>query len=115
MKFFVSQTDGLFVLDVYEVALILGGCFLVNYITADNKTNWVEGFIMVSFYIMIVSPHPLNVMSLQFSSTSCMLSLTGSVQLVLPRSRRNQRVSSLRNRRGCLGWCRNGIPLMTVW
>ena len=41
-------------LDIYEVALILGACFLVNYVTADNKTNWVEGFVMVSFYIMIV-------------------------------------------------------------
>ena len=41
--------------DFYEVALVLGACFLVNYVTADSKTNWVEGFIMVAFYIMIVS------------------------------------------------------------
>lgn len=41
--------------DFYEVALVLGACFLVNYVTADAKTNWVEGFIMVSFYFMIVS------------------------------------------------------------
>ncbi|KAI0739628.1 hypothetical protein C8Q80DRAFT_1199834 [Daedaleopsis nitida] len=39
--------------DFFEVALLLGSCFLVNYITADAKTNWVEGFIMVAFYIMI--------------------------------------------------------------
>ena len=37
------------------MALLLGSCFLVNYITADAKTNWVEGLIMVSFYVMIVS------------------------------------------------------------
>lgn len=63
--------------DYYEVALLLGACFLVNYITADSKTNWVEvcfprslshllhclisdlifqGLIMVSFYMMIVRP-----------------------------------------------------------
>lgn len=41
--------------DFYEVALVLGACFLVNYVTADAKTNWVEGFIMVMFYLMIVS------------------------------------------------------------
>ena len=40
--------------DYFEVALLLGSCFLVNYITADAKTNWVEGLIMLSFYVMIV-------------------------------------------------------------
>ncbi|KAI0357106.1 hypothetical protein OH77DRAFT_1494971 [Trametes cingulata] len=39
--------------DYLEVALLLGSCFLVNYITADSKTNWVEGLIMVVFYFMI--------------------------------------------------------------
>lgn len=28
--------------DFFEVALLLGACFLVNYVTADAKTNWVE-------------------------------------------------------------------------
>ena len=41
--------------DFFEVAVLLGSCFLVNYVTADKKTNWVEGLIMVSFYIVIVS------------------------------------------------------------
>ena len=41
--------------DYFEVALLLGSCFLVNYVTADAKTNWVEGLIMISFYVMIVS------------------------------------------------------------
>ncbi|KAF9468913.1 hypothetical protein BDZ94DRAFT_551610 [Collybia nuda] len=41
--------------DVFEVAVLLGACFLVNYVTADAKTNWVEGMMMVVFYIMIVS------------------------------------------------------------
>ena len=48
-------------LDFYEVALVLGACFLVNYVTADSKTNWVEGFIMVAFYIMIVSNRYNNI------------------------------------------------------
>lgn len=39
--------------DVYEVAILLGACFLVNYVTADSKTNWAEGFILVAFYFMI--------------------------------------------------------------
>ena len=41
-------------IDYYELAVVLGSCFLVNYVTADSKTNWVEGLIMVSFYFMIV-------------------------------------------------------------
>ncbi|KAG2028280.1 hypothetical protein BDR03DRAFT_1029970 [Suillus americanus] len=40
--------------DFFEVALLLGACFLVNYVTADNKTNWAEGFILLSFYAMMV-------------------------------------------------------------
>ncbi|CAL1702750.1 unnamed protein product [Somion occarium] len=39
--------------DYFELALLLGSCFLVNYVTADSKTNWIEGLIMVSFYFMI--------------------------------------------------------------
>ncbi|THH13160.1 hypothetical protein EW146_g7031 [Bondarzewia mesenterica] len=39
--------------DLYEVTTLIGSCFLVNYITADAKTNWVEGIIMISFYLMI--------------------------------------------------------------
>ncbi|KAI5122341.1 hypothetical protein M0805_002508 [Coniferiporia weirii] len=39
--------------DLYEVAVLLGACFLVNYVTADSKTNWAEGYIMITFYMMI--------------------------------------------------------------
>jgi len=39
--------------DLYEVAVLIGSAFLVNYITSDSKTNWVEGLIMVGFYIII--------------------------------------------------------------
>ena len=41
--------------DLFEVAVLIGSCFLVNYVTADAKTNWVEGIIMMSLYLMIVS------------------------------------------------------------
>jgi Ca2+:H+ antiporter len=41
--------------DFFEVAALLGACFLVNYVTADAKTNWAEGFVLLSFYTMIVS------------------------------------------------------------
>lgn len=39
--------------DLFEVVIITGSCFLVNYVTADAKTNWAEGFVMVIFYVMI--------------------------------------------------------------
>ena len=29
-------------LDLYEVAVLVGSAFLVNYITSDAKTNWVR-------------------------------------------------------------------------
>lgn len=41
--------------DVFEVVMLVGACFLVNYITADSKTNWAEGYTLISFYIIIVS------------------------------------------------------------
>ncbi|KAG6866493.1 hypothetical protein C0991_003037 [Blastosporella zonata] len=39
--------------DVFEVAILLGACFLVNHVTADAKTNWAEGLMMVVLYLMI--------------------------------------------------------------
>jgi len=39
--------------DLFEVVVLVAACFLVNYVTADAKTNWVEGAIMTSFYLMI--------------------------------------------------------------
>ena len=41
--------------DFFEVALLLGASFLVNFVTADSKTNWAEGFVLLSFYTMMVS------------------------------------------------------------
>ncbi|KAJ7067992.1 hypothetical protein C8F01DRAFT_978869 [Mycena amicta] len=39
--------------DLFEVALVIGACFIVNGVTADSKTNWLEGFAMLAFYFMI--------------------------------------------------------------
>ncbi|CAE6447775.1 hypothetical protein ACGC1H_003355 [Rhizoctonia solani] len=39
--------------DLWEVAILIGACFLVNYVTADAKTNWVEGMVMMLFYVAI--------------------------------------------------------------
>jgi len=39
--------------DMFEVALVISSCFLVNYVTADAKTNYVEGFAMSAFYVTI--------------------------------------------------------------
>ena len=41
--------------NLFEVAVLVGACFLVTFVTGDAKTNWVEGFMMVVFYVMIVS------------------------------------------------------------
>jgi hypothetical protein len=41
--------------DVFEVVMLVGACFLINYITADSKTNWAEGYTLISFYLIIVS------------------------------------------------------------
>ena len=37
--------------------MLLGACFLVNYVTVDEKTNMSEGLTMISFYAMIVSAY----------------------------------------------------------
>jgi len=39
--------------ETFDVAVLVGSCFLVNYVTADSKTNWAEGAAMVAFYCMI--------------------------------------------------------------
>ncbi len=42
----------------FEVTILLGACFLVNYVTADAKTNWSGGSILIAFYAMIVRSSP---------------------------------------------------------
>ncbi|KAF8582412.1 hypothetical protein K439DRAFT_1413364 [Ramaria rubella] len=39
--------------DLFEVATLVGAGFLVNYVTADSKTNWAEGVSLCALYIMI--------------------------------------------------------------
>ncbi len=34
--------------------MLLGACFLVNWVTSDAKTNMSEGLTMITFYAMIV-------------------------------------------------------------
>ncbi|OSD00416.1 hypothetical protein PYCCODRAFT_1437541 [Trametes coccinea BRFM310] len=41
--------------DYFEVALLLGTCILVNYVTADGETNFAEGFTMFTFYAMLAT------------------------------------------------------------
>ncbi|KAI9059436.1 hypothetical protein FKP32DRAFT_1606122 [Trametes sanguinea] len=41
--------------DYFEVALLLGTCILLNYVTADGKTNFAEGFTMFIFYAMLAT------------------------------------------------------------
>ncbi|KAJ6627510.1 hypothetical protein B0H10DRAFT_1994941 [Mycena sp. CBHHK59/15] len=39
--------------DLFEIVLLISATFLVNYVTADAKTNWVEGVMMLALYSMI--------------------------------------------------------------
>ncbi|KAJ7688418.1 hypothetical protein B0H17DRAFT_1068592 [Mycena rosella] len=48
-----TERPMLLLFDLFEVALVISSCFIVNYVTADSKTNWAEGFAMLAFYIMI--------------------------------------------------------------
>ncbi|KAJ7047689.1 hypothetical protein C8F04DRAFT_935863 [Mycena alexandri] len=41
------------VFDVFEVVLLISATFLVNYVTANAKTNWVVGVMMFALYLMI--------------------------------------------------------------
>lgn len=41
--------------DLFEVAILIGSCFLLNYVTEDSKTNWAEGTMLVALYLMVVS------------------------------------------------------------
>lgn len=40
--------------DLFEVVLLLSAGFLVNYVTADAKTTWLEGVQLLSLYSMMV-------------------------------------------------------------
>ena len=65
--------------DLFQVAILVGACFLVNYVTADSKTNWAEGVAMVTFYIMIVSVDSPRVPLLYYMVTTfCRLFVHGS-------------------------------------
>lgn len=50
-----SHKPFLLLFDLLEVVVLVAACFLVNFVTADAKTNWAEGAVLVAFYIMIVS------------------------------------------------------------
>ncbi|KAG8833313.1 hypothetical protein FRC17_010958 [Serendipita sp. 399] len=39
--------------DIFEVAILVGACFVVNYVTADGKTTVHEGVTMICFYVVI--------------------------------------------------------------
>ncbi|KAJ4463591.1 hypothetical protein C8J55DRAFT_494311 [Lentinula edodes] len=50
--------------DRFEVIILVGTCFLMNYVTADVETNWAEGATMVSFYVnMIVKYHSFSLVA----------------------------------------------------
>lgn len=54
VQYSLRRSNFLVPIQTYQV-VIVGACFLVNYVTAGSKTNWAEGMAMVTFYIMIVS------------------------------------------------------------
>ena len=40
--------------DLFEVSVLLGACFLVNYVTADKKTNWIEGIFLRWRHVQVI-------------------------------------------------------------
>lgn len=74
-------------IDFFEVAIVIGACFLVNSVTDDAKTNWVEGLVLLSFYMMIVSKPSTAVIFLilcyQFSYAVILFPTIGNRCLVL--------------------------------
>lgn len=48
-------------IDFFEVAVVIGACFLVNSVTDDAKTNWAEGVVLLGFYLMVVSTPPAQI------------------------------------------------------
>ena len=93
-------------LDFFEVALLLGTCLLVNYITADAQTNWVEGLIMISFYVMIVS------VLIKDRSTLDTHMPSGCDGLVLPWRPRGALQANTSVRWSCRTWCGVAIILL---
>jgi hypothetical protein len=65
--------------DIYEVAVIIGSCFIVNYVTADSKTNWAEGVSMIAFYLMIVSRHIFFICYIFLTAVSLRLYVRGFI------------------------------------
>lgn len=39
--------------DIFEIVILVAAVFVVNYITADAKTNWAEGWMMICFFAII--------------------------------------------------------------
>ena len=92
--------------DFFEVFLLLGTCLLVNYITADAQTNWVEGLIMISFYVMIVS------MFIKYRSTLDTHMPSGYDGLVLSWRPRGALQADTSVRRSCRAWCGVAMALL---
>ncbi|KAK2466427.1 hypothetical protein APHAL10511_002069 [Amanita phalloides] len=58
MPFFIILSWGMgtpltLLFDFFEISVLVCACFIVNYVTADSKTNWAEGLAMVAFYVVI--------------------------------------------------------------
>jgi Ca2+:H+ antiporter len=50
----VMQRPMSLLFDLFEVAILIGSCFLLNFVTEDSKTNWAEGVMLVALYLMVV-------------------------------------------------------------
>lgn len=85
--------------DFFEVSILIGACFIVNYVTADAKTNWAEGFAMVAFYLMIVRRF-FGILGRRLDCISCICRpcVPGFIQ-DRPRLRRCWRVQGLSQKR----------------
>ncbi|KAI0331542.1 hypothetical protein GY45DRAFT_1322119 [Cubamyces sp. BRFM 1775] len=77
--------------DYFEVAILLGTCFLVNYVTTDGETDCMKGLMMFAFYAMIATAawfYPGQ------SEVGYMLSCPGSVASALASGAQNALASN---------------------
>jgi len=70
-------------LNLFEVVLLVGACLLVKSVTVDARTNWAEGWIFVSFYIMIARSFSICLRFVLLGDQA-KINRAGTVGVVLP-------------------------------
>jgi len=109
--YFIRMLMGGVITDQFEVAVLIGACFLVNYVTADSKTNWAGALhfpfpfsaftFLLRIFILRRGTHAMRVLHHDRTALSFPISghrfsnpfviFTGPSGMVLPRPNPNPR------------------------